>query len=146
MTKANFLRNVAIIFACLAVMTACGGGGSKQDAAQTSGEAKTETVATNETVGNQFPSNDLTAVIPKPTVGEFESTKDGSSGNIRRFVIFMTWTVDDAKSYANTLKSEGWEASLDKTYNDGSYEFEGKKDGVTVGVNNNSIQIMKPKD
>jgi hypothetical protein len=33
MTKANFLRNAAIIFACLAVMTACSGG-NKQNAAQ----------------------------------------------------------------------------------------------------------------
>jgi hypothetical protein len=139
MVKINFkISVIALAIGVFAV--SCGGGGSKQNAAQSGGKAKTETV------GNQFPSNDLTAVIPKPTVGEFESTKDGSSGNIRRFVIFMTWTVDDAKSYANTLKGEGWEASLDKTYNDGSYEFEAKKDGVTVGVNNNSIQIMKPKD
>jgi hypothetical protein len=145
MTKVNFLRNVATVFACLAVMTACNSGG-KKNAAQTSDEVKTETVATNETVGNQFPSNDLTALIPKPDKGEFAGTKDGSSGNVRRFVIFMTWTVDDAKSYANTLKGEAWEASLDKTYSDGNYEFEGKKDGITVGVNNNSIQIMKPKD
>lgn len=42
MTRIIFLRNVAIIFACLAVMTACGGGNKQNGAAQQSGETKME--------------------------------------------------------------------------------------------------------
>jgi hypothetical protein len=43
MKKANILRNVAILFACLAVtmMTACSGGSSNKSAAQTGDSEKT---------------------------------------------------------------------------------------------------------
>jgi hypothetical protein len=47
MTKVNFLRNVAIMIACLAVtmMTACNSGGSKQNAAQQGDSEKTTEAA-----------------------------------------------------------------------------------------------------
>jgi hypothetical protein len=46
MTKVNLnLRKVATAFACLAVMTACNSGGSKQNAAQSGDSKKTEAAA-----------------------------------------------------------------------------------------------------
>jgi hypothetical protein len=67
MSKANFLRNVAIIFACLAVMTACGGGSKKQsgNASETKTEAKAEQVTT-------IPKEDV-ALLSWQTVEEKEA-------------------------------------------------------------------------
>jgi hypothetical protein len=98
MTKVNFLRNVAIIFACLAVMTACNGGNKKNGAAQQLDNEKTAVTTAVTTaksgggdVATQVKSinaNNWKAVV-KVVFGIDVSLPDG-------------WIVNDAKSLNET--------------------------------------------
>jgi hypothetical protein len=146
-------RTLAIALALVLALSlaACSGGNSTPSGGSSTTPPSNSTTTTppasqngnnngdNAPVGDQWPSNDYTAVIPKPAAGEFEGTK----GSDNSFIIWMTWTVDEAKAYADTLKGDGWEASFDKTYDDGSYEFQASKGGYSVSVNENKIQISK---
>jgi hypothetical protein len=92
MTKVNFLRNVVIVFACLAVivMTACSGGGSKQNAAQ-SGDSEKTAVTTAKSG-----SSDVAAQIKSINTNNWQSVVKAVFGI--DVVLPDGWTVISAQS------------------------------------------------
>ncbi len=91
-----------------------------------------------------WPNNELTALVPKPTVGTVvTSAIDGSA-----CTILLNWTLEEAKSYAATVKAAGFNVNAEEVDMMGIYSFSGQNAaGVTVSVtyidNGGSITIEK---
>ena len=139
MTKANFLRNVAAIVACLAVimMTACSGGGSKktaEDAAkdalgELSKEAKNEFEKREVKSAAEWVDNELTRQAPKPagTITKVTPRND-DDGNLGMITFVMDWTEEQAKAYAAALKNAGFKRVINERTEGTGYQFYAAKD------------------
>jgi hypothetical protein len=139
MTKTIFLRNVAILFACLAVVmiTACNGGGNKktaEDAAkdalgELSKEAKKEFEKREVKSAAEWVDNELTKQVPKPTGTITKvTTRNDDDGSLGMITIVMDWTEEQAKNYAASLKDDGFKRVIYEKTEGTEYQFYAAKD------------------
>ncbi len=81
--------------------------------------------------GNDWPSNEFTSLLPKPTVGTVLACSiDGSS-----CTILMNWTVEEARAYAEAALAAGFSLNASDVDIMGIYSFNGTNaDGVSVSI------------
>jgi ABC-type glycerol-3-phosphate transport system substrate-binding protein len=131
-----------ILFLLVAVMVfslaACGEG-NDSDTPDTSQGGNDTTPSNNggtdapDGTSVEWPDNDYTKDIPKPSKGTILSAEESTLGGVY-FLIKMDWTFEEAKAYAEQLKAAGIDGNSngDESY----YNFNGTlSDGRGVKIN-----------
>ena len=102
--------------------------GCRRRAAQTGGQPEKETERRKEET-KEFPQNELTEGLPVP-----EYTQITRSMNLMgNCMIYVEWTYENAKAYADALRGVGFTENASETDESGMYMFSASRaDGRTV--------------
>ena len=138
----------ALVLLLLLVLAACGGG--EDDSAPSSDvdsdaalPVQTGNGGTSSDLG-QWPDNDFTQLVPKPSAGSVADTDTMGS----TFLLAMEWTHEQASAYVQQLKEAGFDQNMSDLFVDsGSFTGENTNgDNVTVyftAADDSVIQIAK---
>ena len=82
-------------------------------------------------LGTDWSSNEYASLLPEPTVGTISSiATEGTT-----CTVLISWTVEEAKAYATTVKGTGFNLNVEEIDIMGIYNFSATNaDGVTVTV------------
>jgi hypothetical protein len=124
---------LALVLVLALTLTACGSGSSNSGGSTTTPPADNNTSAQADNSGSQtteqkpsggeWPDNEWTALVPKPTVGTIDPFGSGASGDNSRCIIDMGWTADEAKAYAAEVKAAGFDTEESVTEEADYYEY-----------------------
>jgi hypothetical protein len=116
-------------------LAACGGGNGNSDNngasdphSDSGASAQLENNGGNQSVntatGGEWPKNDFTKLVPKPTVGVINPLDLDVMMDSSRCIVDMKWTVDEARAYAEEVKAAGFSAVGD-VIDEADYDYYG---------------------
>ena len=130
-----------IQFPCFAfsllLLASCGNGNSAKD--EPAAAAAPKSAAKVPAAKAEWPSNDFTAIIPKPEAGEFLSFTGG--GNNAR--IDMNWTADERKAYVEQAKVARYTELAGESGEGDSYIYSASNDKAHITIMRQGIIVNK---